>query len=109
MQRQSEKQSVVWSTVMGFVLLGGVIPVAAAEDTKKPAEQAAPAAKKTPEKKATAKSGSQKAKPAATAKDQAPKYTSAETAAKAQAFGRNGSQGASLLRRSTEDPVGHAG
>ena len=85
MQRQSEKQSVVWSTVMGFVLLGGVIPVAAAEDTKKPAEQAAPAAKKTPEKKATAKSGSQKAKPAATAKDQAPKYTSAETAAKAQA------------------------
>ena len=33
MQRQSEKQSVVWSTVMGFVLLGGVIPVAAAEDT----------------------------------------------------------------------------
>ncbi|HPW16508.1 MAG TPA: hypothetical protein PLM97_12230, partial [Nitrospira sp.] len=85
MQRQSEKQSVVWSTVMGFVLLGGVIPVAAAEDTKKPAEQAAPAAKKTPEKKATAKSGSQKAKPAATAKDQAPKYTSAETTAKAQA------------------------
>ena len=73
MQRQSEKQSVVWSTVMGFVLLGGVIPVAAAEDTKKPAEQAAPAAKKTPEKKATAKSGSQKAKPAATANDQAPK------------------------------------
>ena len=66
MQRQSEKQSVVWSTVMGFVLLGGVIPVAAAEDTKKPTEQAAPAAKKTPEKKATAKSGSQKAKPAAT-------------------------------------------
>jgi hypothetical protein len=68
---------------MGFVLLGGVIPAAAAEDTKKPAEQAAPAAKKTPEKKATAKSGNQKAKPAATAKGQAPTYTSAETAAKA--------------------------
>ncbi len=85
MQRQSEKQSVLWSTVMGFVLLGGVISVAAAEDTKKPAEQAATAAKKTPEKKATAKSESQKAKPAATAKGSPPKYTSAETAAKAQA------------------------
>jgi fructose-specific phosphotransferase system IIC component len=49
MQRQSEKQSVVWSTVMGFMCCWeGVIPVAAAEDTKKPAEQAAPAAKKTP-------------------------------------------------------------
>ena len=83
MQRQSEKQSVVWSTVMGVLLLGGVIPVAAAEDSKKPAEQAAPAAKKTPEKKATAKSGSQKDTPAA--KGQTPKYTSAETAAKAPA------------------------
>ncbi|MCW5798459.1 MAG: IPT/TIG domain-containing protein [Nitrospira sp.] len=85
MRRQSEKQSIVWSTVMGFVLLGGVIPAVAAEDTKKPAEQAAPATKKTPEKKATAKSGSQKAKSSAAAKGQAPKYTSAETAAQAQA------------------------
>lgn len=74
----SEKQTVVWSTVMGFMLLGGVIPVTAAEDTKKPTEQAAPAAKKAPEKKAAAKSGGQKATPA-------PKYASAETAAKAPA------------------------
>ncbi len=85
MQKQSEKQSVVWSTVMGFMLLGGVIPVAAAEDTKKPTEQAAPAAKKAPEKKAAARSGAQKSKPAPLAKGSAPKYASAETAAKAQA------------------------
>lgn len=81
----SEKQTVVWSTVMGFMLLGGVIPVAAAEDTKKPTEQAAPAAKKAPEKKAAAKSGGQKSMPTPLAKGAAPKYASAETAAKAQA------------------------
>lgn len=94
MQRQNEKQSVVWSTVMGLMLLAGVAPVTAADDTKKPAEQAAPpvaskapAAKKAPGKKAAAKSGSQKAPSASatTAKAPAPKYTSAETAAQAQA------------------------
>lgn len=87
MQRQIEKQSALWLTVMGLMLLGGVTPVMAAEETKKPADQAAPSAtKKTPEKKPAAKSGGQKNKPAsASAKSQAPKYTSAETAAKSQA------------------------
>lgn len=87
MQKQSEKQSVLLSTVMGLLLLGEVTPVTAAEDTMKPADQAAAsAAKKAPEKKAAAKSGGQKNKPAAApAKSPAPKYASAETAAKAQA------------------------
>ncbi len=85
MQRQSKKQGVLWSTVMGLMLLGGVAPVTAAEDIKKPAAQVpASAAKKAPEKKSAIKGGSQKT-PSASAKSPVPQYASAETATKAQA------------------------
>ncbi len=84
MQRQRIEHSVLWSTVIGLMLLGEVAPVTAAEAIKKPADQApASAAKTAPEKKSAITGGSQKAKPAA--KGPTPKYTSAETAAKAQA------------------------
>ena len=95
MQRLRERQGVMVATAIGFALLGGISYAAAAEDAKKPAEQAAPPAaskapaakKQAPEKKSAAKSATQKTKPAAAAKPTgpAPKYASAETAAKAQA------------------------
>ncbi|MBI4000951.1 MAG: IPT/TIG domain-containing protein [Nitrospira defluvii] len=93
MQRLRERQGVMVATAIGLVLLGGISYAIAAEDVKKSAEQAAPpaggkapATKKAPEKKAAAKSGGPKAKSAATTpKGPAPKYSSAETAAKAQA------------------------
>lgn len=109
MQRQRNNPGVVVATTIGLVLFGGMSYASAAEETKKPAEQTAPPAmgkapavkkessekkapekkateKQTPEKKAAAKSGGQKAKPpAATPTASAPKYTSAETAANAQA------------------------
>ena len=94
MQKLKDKKGVIVATAIGLVLLGGISYAVAAEEAKKPAEQAAPpvasktpAAKKGPEKKAAAKSGTQKTKPSATVKPTgpAPKYASAETAAKAQA------------------------
>lgn len=87
MQRQSKRQGVVWSTVMGLMLLGGVSAVAATGEAKKPAEQAAPSAtKKAPAKKGAAKGGGPKAKSGAdTPNGPAPTYSSAETAAKATA------------------------
>jgi hypothetical protein len=105
MQRLRNNQRTVVATAIGFALLSGVSYPIAAEEAKKPAEQAvppatdkAPAAKKapqkkapehkatekgTPEKKAAPKGAGRTAKPAAT--PTAPKYTSAETAANAQA------------------------
>ena len=94
MQRLRNKQGVMVATAIGLVLLGGMSYATAAEEAKKPAEQAtppgaskAPKAKKAPEKKAPAKDGGQKSKSPAAAKSTgpAPKYTSAETAANAQA------------------------
>lgn len=109
MQRLRSNQGTMVAIAIGLVLFGGMSYASAAEDTKKPAEQTTPPAtvkgpaakkessekkapdkkaaeKKTPDKKAAAKSGGQKAKPAATAPTApAPKYTSAETAANAQA------------------------
>lgn len=109
MQRLRRKQGAMVAIAIGLVLFGGMSYAGAVEDTKKPAQQTAPPAtgkaptakkessekkapdkktieKKTPEKKAAAKSGGQKTKPAATAPTApAPKYTSAETAANAQA------------------------
>ncbi len=85
MQRQSETQGVLWSTIMGLMLLGGVAPAIAADEIKKPADQtSAPSGKKPPEKKSVSKGGSQKAA-SASSKGPATKYASAETAAKAQA------------------------
>jgi spore germination cell wall hydrolase CwlJ-like protein len=79
-------QGILWSMITGLILLGGVDPIIAADDTQKPAKQApASTAKKAPEKKPAAKSGDKKDTAAAKAKGQPPKYTSAETVAKAQA------------------------
>lgn len=79
-------QGILWSMVVGLIVLGGVDPIIAADDTQKPAKQApASTAKKAPEKKPAAKSRGKKDTAAATAKSPAPKYTSAETAGKAQA------------------------
>jgi hypothetical protein len=94
MERLRKNQAVMIATAIGFVLLGGISYDAAAEEPKKQAEQAAPPsagkapkAKKAPEKKSAPKSGVQKPKPPVAAKPTgpAPKYTSAETAANAQA------------------------
>ncbi len=94
MQMLRVKPGVMVATATGLLLLGGISYAGAAEDTKKPAEQAAPpaaskapAAKKAPEKKAAAQSGKQKTKPTAAVapKGPAPTYSSAETAAQAQA------------------------
>ncbi len=83
MQRQRATQGILWSMVTGLMLLGRVAPVGAA-DAQKPAGQAPAAEKKAPEKKSVKKGESRKAIPAP-AKSPAPKYASAETAAKAQA------------------------
>jgi hypothetical protein len=115
MQRLRKQQGVMGATAIGLVLLGGVSYALAAEEPKKPTEQAVPPAaskapaakkdapekkapekkaseqkateKKAPQKKAAAKGEGRKAKPAAgpTAPVPAPTYTSAETAATAQA------------------------
>lgn len=82
MQRQRATQGILWSMVTGLVLLGGVAPVGAA-DAQKPAGQAPSTEKKTSEKKSVKKGESRNTTPAA--KSPAPKYASAETAAKAQA------------------------
>ena len=94
MQRLKYKSGITVATAIGLIFLGGMSYTDAAEETKKPAEQAtppaaskAPAAKKAPEKKPAAKSGTQKTKPSAAVKPAgpAPKYNSAETAAQGQA------------------------
>ncbi|HQR14339.1 MAG TPA: IPT/TIG domain-containing protein [Nitrospira sp.] len=82
MQRQRATQGILWSMVTGLVLLGGVAPVGAA-DAQKPAGQAPSTEKKASEKKSVKKGESRNTTPAA--KSPAPKYASAETAAKAQA------------------------
>jgi hypothetical protein len=109
MQKFRMNRGVTVVTAIGLVLLGGMSFAVGAENPKKPAEQAVPPAgktpamkkdssdtkaseqkateKKTPDKKAVGKGGTPKPKPAAAAKasTQAPKYTSAETAASGQA------------------------
>lgn len=83
MPGQRITQGILWSVVTGFIVLGGVDPLIAADDTRKPAGQPPASAKKAPEKKSAPKAGKQKTRPA-NAKDPAPRYTSAETAAHAQ-------------------------
>ncbi len=94
MQRLRNGQGIVVAAALGIMLLGGMSYATAAEDAKRPAEKAtppaaskAPVVKKAPEKKPTSKGGEKKATPAAapTTKAPAPKYSSAETAAKGQA------------------------
>lgn len=81
---QGMRQRILWSMVTGLMLLGGLDPIIAADDSQKPAGQAPAAAKKAPEKKSGTKGESKKTAPSA-AKAPATKYASAETAAKAQA------------------------
>ena len=93
MQMLRMQRSITVVTAIGFILLGGISHVLAAEETKKPTEQTAPAGK-TPtvkkgsaNQKATVKGGTQKSKSAPGEKPstQSPKYTSAEKAANAKA------------------------
>lgn len=108
MQKLRMNQGVTIVTVIGFILLGELSYSVAAEDSKKPVEQAVPPASKAPavkkdaadkkspgqkanekktDKKAAEKGSTPKLKPATATKTppQSPKYASAETAAKGQA------------------------
>ena len=84
MQGQRTTQGILWSMVTGLILLGGVDPASAADTTQKPAGQAPAIEKKSSEKKSVKKGESRNTTPGS-AKSPAPKYASAETAAKAQA------------------------
>ena len=81
---QRTTKGLLWSLITGIVLLGGIDPVTAADETPKAAGQAPAQAKKSPEKKSVKKGECRKTAPAP-GKSSAPKYASAETAAKAQA------------------------
>lgn len=83
MQGQRTTQGILWSMVTGLMLLGGMAPAGAA-DAQTPAGQAPATEKKAPEKKSV-KKGESRNTTAGSAKSPAPKYASAETAAKAQA------------------------
>lgn len=83
MQGQRTTQGILWSMVTGLMLLGGMAPAGAA-DAQTPAGQAPATEKKAPEKKSVKKGESRKTT-TGSAKSPAPKYASAETAAKAQA------------------------
>ena len=81
---QRTTRGLLWSMVTGIILLGGVVPILAADDTPKAAGQAPAQAKKAPEKKSV-KKGEGRKTTTAPLKSPATKYASAETAAKAQA------------------------